>query len=107
MSVETGLVARQDPHRLAATRSLCPTARQTRCQRCQVSSHNRVSAQLLRTGQQHTEQPLRLAQFKNHVNRGILANGGCVSPIVLKHLEPRGWMVGGTTNLTSWPPAAP
>src|SRR6266849_6581406 len=43
MPVETGLVARQDPHRLAAARSLCPTARQTRCQRRQVTSRNRAA----------------------------------------------------------------
>src|SRR3979490_1172964 len=29
----------------------------------------------------------------------MLATGGCVSPIELEHLlDPRGWMVGGTTN---------
>jgi len=28
----------------------------------------------------------------------MLATGGCVNPIELKHLDPRGWMVGGTTN---------
>src|SRR5437868_4942629 len=29
-----------------------------------------LGARILRTGQQHTELPPRLAQFKNHVNRG-------------------------------------
>src|SRR5438270_13741681 len=98
MPVETGFVARQDPHRLAAARSLCPTARQARCQCRQVTSCNRVSAQLLRTGQQHTELPPRLAQFKNHVNRGILASGGRLRSIELKTLPPREWMAGGTTS---------
>ena len=32
---------------------------------------------------------------------GILASGGCVSPIEIKHLDPRCWWVGGTTNPTS------
>src|SRR2546427_8857771 len=107
MPVETGFVARQDPHRLAAARSLCPTARQARCQCRQVTSCNRVSAQLLRTGQQHTELPPRLAQFKNHVNRGILASGGGGSPKEVKQLFPPRLVVGGGTTLNSLPPPPP
>jgi hypothetical protein len=47
MPVQTGLLARHDPNRLAAAGSLRPTAPQTRRQRRQVTSYNRVPAQLL------------------------------------------------------------
>jgi len=97
--VQTGLVARQDPNRLAALRSFRPTARQTRCQCRQVASCNRISTHLVRAGPQHAELPRLLAQFKNQINRGMIATGGCVSPIELEHLlDPQGWMVGGTTR---------
>lgn len=37
---------------------------------------------------QHAKLPLGLAQFKDHVHRGILISAGCVSVIELYHLEP-------------------
>src|SRR6266571_9286249 len=52
------------------------------------ASANRVAAQLPAPRQQNPKLPFRLAQFKCHVNRGILVSGGCVSTIELHHLDP-------------------
>src|SRR3982075_221560 len=86
--VEVRLVARQDAYRIPAAPGLRSRIRQSRCQRRQIASRDRIAAQLLRARQHHTELPLRFAQFKNQVHRGILGRGGCVSVSELEHLVP-------------------
>src|ERR1700730_8362626 len=104
--VKARLVARQNTHRLAAASRLGAHFRQPLRQGNQVASVNRVTAQPHRAWQHHTELPLRLAQFKNHLHRGILVRGGgCVSTIELRHLDPPGLEGWWKTSLT--PPDLP
>jgi len=61
-----------------ACRSAQPSCapHQPRRQRRQIASPDRVAAHLLRAGYHHAELPLRFAQFKSDVHRGILVRGG-------------------------------
>jgi hypothetical protein len=93
VTVISRLVARHDANRLAAHCRLRPRRRQARPKHHKVAAVNRVTAHLLRARQDDPELPLRLAQFKRNVNRGILVRGGCVSPIELHHLILQGGMV--------------
>src|SRR5258707_7318534 len=88
--IKAHFVARHDPHRLAGPRSLRTRRRKTCCQCRQVAPRNRVTAHLRRARHHHTELPLRFAQFKCNVNRGIFVSGGGVSVIELQHLDLRG-----------------
>src|SRR5437660_1141193 len=80
-SLEIRLIAGQNPNRLAQLLRLRSGSRQNTRQFRQVAAVDPITAHLLSASYHYPQLPLRLAQFKSNVNRGILASGGCVSVI--------------------------